>query len=259
MGWDTIDLIKASVRGWSTSVFYDIPFRHHRIEGKRDGSRTRTWAIQGRASHYLGYRLSYMLVRTAYRAVQEPSAVALMRGYLGAALRREPKCEDIEVRNFIRRSQSLRQLPHADGRGAPSARGARATRVLALRQRLLEPDAANADLRLFDRWIWSKPRLSEPPDHLRLGVARVVLGRQRVEPGQLELPHRSRPDGSQPPCAAGLQPGQTPDRPVDARATGCEAYEKPRAIRSRIGSGSRVTRSASSTSFVNLNGLNRFA
>jgi biofilm PGA synthesis N-glycosyltransferase PgaC len=115
MGWDTIDLIKATVRGWSTSVFYDIPFRHHRVEGKRDGRRARTWAIQGRASHYMGYRPSYKLVRTLYRAVQEPSALALMRGYLAAALKREPKCQDVAVRDFIRRSQSLRQLPQRMG------------------------------------------------------------------------------------------------------------------------------------------------
>ena len=115
MGWDTIDLIKATVRGWQISVFYDLPFRHHRVEGKRDGRRARTWAIQGRASHYMGYRPSYMLVRTLYRALQEPSALALMRGYLAAALQREPKCQDITVRNFIRRSQSLRRLPQRMG------------------------------------------------------------------------------------------------------------------------------------------------
>ena len=111
MGWDTVDLIKATVRGWRTAVFYDIPFRHHRAEGKRDGTRARTWAIQGRASHYMGYRFSYLLVRTLYRAVQEPSAIALLRGYLAAVLRREPRCTDTSVRAYVRRSQSLRHLP----------------------------------------------------------------------------------------------------------------------------------------------------
>lgn len=111
MGWDTLDLVKASVQGWEARVVYEIPFRHHRQEGKRDGSRTRTWAIQGRASHYMGYRLSYLLLRTLYRTLQEPAAIALLGGYLAASLRREPRCADADVRAYVRRAQSLREVP----------------------------------------------------------------------------------------------------------------------------------------------------
>ena len=111
MGWDTIDMIKASVRGWDARVVEDLPFRHHRPEGIRDGSRARSWAIQGRASHYMGYRFSYLLVRTLYRSLQDPSAVALLWGYLAAALRRQPTCADSDVRAYLRRAQSVRRLP----------------------------------------------------------------------------------------------------------------------------------------------------
>jgi glycosyltransferase involved in cell wall biosynthesis len=111
MGWDTLDLVKASVHGWEAKVLDDIPFRHHRPEGMRDGGRARTWAIQGRAAHYMGYRFSYLLVRTLYRSLHEPAAVALLWGYLTAALRREPTCADAEVRAYLRHSQSLRRLP----------------------------------------------------------------------------------------------------------------------------------------------------
>ena len=111
MGWDTLDLVKASVYGWGARVVFDIPFWHHRQEGKRDGSRARTWAIQGSASHYMGYRLSYLLVRTLYRTLQEPAAIALLWGYLAASLRREPKCADAAIRAYVHRAQSLRELP----------------------------------------------------------------------------------------------------------------------------------------------------
>jgi hypothetical protein len=111
MGWDTLDLVKATVHGWTARVIRDLPFWHHRPEGKRDGQRARTWAIQGGAAHYMGYRPSYMLVRTLYRALQEPSALALLWGYAGAALRREPTCSDKEVRAYVRQAQSLRRLP----------------------------------------------------------------------------------------------------------------------------------------------------
>lgn len=111
MGWDTLDLVKARVHGWDVEVLYEIPFRHHRPEGRRDGARARTWAIQGAASHYMGYRFSYLLVRTLYRTLQEPSAIALLWGYLAAAARREPRLADNDVRAHVRREQSLRRLP----------------------------------------------------------------------------------------------------------------------------------------------------
>jgi glycosyltransferase involved in cell wall biosynthesis len=111
MGWDTVDLIKATVRGWRTEVLGELPFRHHRVEGARDGRRARSWAIQGRVSYFLGYRPSYVLLRALYRGLREPAALALLQGYLGALLRREPRCADAGVRRYVRRSQSLRELP----------------------------------------------------------------------------------------------------------------------------------------------------
>ena len=73
MGWDTLDQIKANLRGWKTVVFYDLPFRHHRVEGERDGSRLRTTTIQGEGAHYLAYRPSYLIVRTLFRKPPRPS------------------------------------------------------------------------------------------------------------------------------------------------------------------------------------------
>lgn len=110
MGWDTLDLVKASIRGWETRVI-ELPFRHHRPEGVRDGRRTQAWANQGRAAHYMGYRFSYLLARTAYRALRDPSALALLAGYASAQFRREPRCPDRALRSSVRRSQRWRQLP----------------------------------------------------------------------------------------------------------------------------------------------------
>ena len=68
MGWDTLDLVKANVMGWETEIFFDLGFRHHRPEGKRDGHSLRTWTIQGEASHYMDYRISYLFARTLFQA-----------------------------------------------------------------------------------------------------------------------------------------------------------------------------------------------
>ena len=111
MGWDGLDEVKANVLGWSTRSVPELPFYHHRIQGRRDGSRRRHWINLGAAAHYMGYRPSYLLVRTAFRGVKEPSAIAMLWGWAAAALRREPQYADVRVREHLRARQTLRYLP----------------------------------------------------------------------------------------------------------------------------------------------------
>lgn len=109
-GWDEIDSIKAQVDGWSARTLLDLPFRHHRPEGARDGMRRR-WADQGETAHYMGYRFSYLLVRTLYRARQDRAALSMLSGYTRAALHRAPQVADPSVRAHLRHEQSLGRLP----------------------------------------------------------------------------------------------------------------------------------------------------
>jgi glycosyltransferase involved in cell wall biosynthesis len=111
MGWDTLDLVKAKVMGWETKILFDLGFRHHRPEGKRDGHSLRTWTIQGEASHYMDYRVSYLFARTLFQALRNPAAVGLIAGYTRARVRRQPRCPDSELRAYVRRQQRLRNLP----------------------------------------------------------------------------------------------------------------------------------------------------
>jgi glycosyltransferase involved in cell wall biosynthesis len=111
MGWDTLDLVKANVRGWRIEVFYELSFRHHRVEGERDGRRLRTFKIQGQAAHFMGYRLSYLAVRTGYRALRDPAAVGLLIGYAQALRERRPRCADPALREYVRNQQRIRRLP----------------------------------------------------------------------------------------------------------------------------------------------------
>jgi poly-beta-1,6-N-acetyl-D-glucosamine synthase len=110
MGWDGIDELKANVRGWRTGTIQDLPFRHHRRVGERDGATRVAWATEGRLSHYMGYRFGYLLVRALYRARRNPAALAMVWGYLGAALTRRPQCADAEARAYLREQQRLRNL-----------------------------------------------------------------------------------------------------------------------------------------------------
>jgi biofilm PGA synthesis N-glycosyltransferase PgaC len=111
LGWDGIDEFKANARGWRTATLTDLPFRHHRAEGHRDGGRHRVRAEHGRAAHYMGYRFSYLILRALFHAPREPAALAMIAGYSSAALRRQQRCPDAAARAYVRRQQSLRLLP----------------------------------------------------------------------------------------------------------------------------------------------------
>ncbi len=111
MGWDGVDEFRANARGWTTRTFKDLPFRHHRREGERDGAPWRARRAQGHAARFLGYRPWYLGLRALWHARREPAAAAMIWGYGEAALRREPRLADAAARDYLRRQQSLRSLP----------------------------------------------------------------------------------------------------------------------------------------------------
>jgi poly-beta-1,6-N-acetyl-D-glucosamine synthase len=108
-GWDEIDAIKAQLRGWEVGTLFDVPFRHLRPEGDRDGGRRR-WLDQGDTAHYMGYRFSYLLARALFKARHEPAALAMVWGYTRAAATRAPVLPDADARAYLRRTQRLREL-----------------------------------------------------------------------------------------------------------------------------------------------------
>jgi biofilm PGA synthesis N-glycosyltransferase PgaC len=123
MGWDGIDQVKAAAHGWWTGTITSIPFKHHRFEGERDGPPSAGWEAQGRASYYMGYRLSYLLLRTLHHSRRDPAAFAMLRGYLDAVRRRAPRCPDASLRAQLREQQRLRaifpRLRHLLASGGP--------------------------------------------------------------------------------------------------------------------------------------------
>lgn len=115
MGWDGVDEFKAMAHGWRTAVVRETSFRHHRLEGERDGSRWRAWAAQGDVAWFMRYRPAYLVARTAFQAVKEPAATAMLLGYARAATRRGPRLSDPAVVSIIRSRQRLRELPRRAG------------------------------------------------------------------------------------------------------------------------------------------------
>jgi glycosyltransferase involved in cell wall biosynthesis len=119
MGWDGIDQIKANIAGWRTATFKDLPFFHHRPEGVRDGAAFRARVNQGRASYYMGYRPTYLLLRSAFAVRRDRAALGLVWGYALEAASRRPRCPDPSVRQYVRSQQSAghwrRRLDEARG------------------------------------------------------------------------------------------------------------------------------------------------
>jgi poly-beta-1,6-N-acetyl-D-glucosamine synthase len=110
MGWDGIDELKAQVAGWRTASLDGLRFDHHRALGGRE-RRWAKWVGQGDMAHFMGYRFPYLLARTGYRMLREPSAAGMVWGYVSAAAARRPRHSDDAVRRHLRRQQSLGVLP----------------------------------------------------------------------------------------------------------------------------------------------------
>ena len=94
VAWDGIDEFKANARGWRTLAFEDLPFKHHRREGERDGA-WRARRNQGHAAYYVGYRPWYLVLRSLFNARREPAALGMIAGYAAAVVRREPRSHDV--------------------------------------------------------------------------------------------------------------------------------------------------------------------
>ncbi len=110
MGWDAIDEFKANVSGWRTGTLHGLEYRHHRLEGERDGARLRFWSTEGSAAFFMGYRPSYLVCRSLFRALREPAALAMLTGYAAAAIRREDRLNDRSAVEYLRSQQRLRTL-----------------------------------------------------------------------------------------------------------------------------------------------------
>jgi len=107
VGWDGLDELRVQVRGYRTFTDTDLPFRHHRPEGERETARIRAHMLSGGAAWYMGYRPSYLVLRSLYRARRDWAALGLIWGYADAAVRRAPRHREPAVTEALRARQRL--------------------------------------------------------------------------------------------------------------------------------------------------------
>jgi poly-beta-1,6-N-acetyl-D-glucosamine synthase len=114
MGWDGVDEVMAELRGYRTVGFTDFGFRHHRKVGEREG-RLRAGSALGRQAWYMGYRPSYLALRSVYRARENLASLAMVWGYASAAVSGAPQCPNPMVTERVRDGQRLRRVVRRGG------------------------------------------------------------------------------------------------------------------------------------------------
>jgi glycosyltransferase involved in cell wall biosynthesis len=111
-GWDTVDEVKANMKGWSTRTLSDIEIVHNRPTGAAYGA----WpdsVKNGRANYVAGYHPLFMLLKCISRAFSEPYGIAaagLWVGFCSGYLRRAWRVDDPEFVRYFRQQQFRRLL-----------------------------------------------------------------------------------------------------------------------------------------------------
>jgi biofilm PGA synthesis N-glycosyltransferase PgaC len=127
--WDGIDGHRCRQLGWIAASWDDpdLRFVHLRPMGTSHKSWWSGRVRHGFGQYFMGTTPIYMLASAAYRMTRPPIVVgglAMLRGYFGSMLKRNPRYGDSEFRSFLRRYQWACLL-----RGKPQA-----TRELEARQ-----------------------------------------------------------------------------------------------------------------------------
>jgi glycosyltransferase involved in cell wall biosynthesis len=110
LGWDTIDVYRARMRGWETANFPELKVIHLRQMGTAKGI---VWGKMktGMGEYYYGSHPLFVVARCLYRMSERPYGIiglAIALGYLQALWRREPRLNDPAFIKFLRGDQLAR-------------------------------------------------------------------------------------------------------------------------------------------------------
>ena len=111
-GWDTIDEVKANMRGWATRTFANLKVIQHKPTGGSCGN-WNNWLKNGRANYIAGYHPLFMFGKCVKRAFRLPilvESVALMGGFLSGYFKGVPQVQDKETIRYLRDQQISRIL-----------------------------------------------------------------------------------------------------------------------------------------------------
>jgi glycosyltransferase involved in cell wall biosynthesis len=107
-GIDWIAVTTARMKGWKTKSFAEKRFHHYRMLGTAGKGPLRALFSYGEKDYYLGGSPVWQLFRVAYRMAKRPvllGGLALLSGYVWAALRRVQPAVSPELMRFHRNEQ----------------------------------------------------------------------------------------------------------------------------------------------------------
>ena len=111
-GWDTIDEVKANMRGWATRTFAELPLIQLKGTGTADGV-WRNWFKNGRGCYVTGYDPMFMLAKCLKRSLAQPPVLpglALAAGFCSGYIEGLPRVPERQVIRYLRRQQRHRML-----------------------------------------------------------------------------------------------------------------------------------------------------
>jgi|SRR5438093_3232986 len=111
-GLDWIAVMTARMKGWKTRSFSEKRFHHYRTLGTAGRGPLHALFSYGEKDYYLGGSPVWQLFRVAYRIAKRPvllGGLALLSGYIWAALRRVERAVSPELMRFHRHEQ-MRKL-----------------------------------------------------------------------------------------------------------------------------------------------------
>ncbi len=107
IAWDTVDIVRARLAGWTTRTLSDAAFRHLRVTGSAGGLSRAPW-IRGRAAYLAGYHPLFTLARAVRNMFRPPLVTGgfhFLRGFLSGYRDKAPRMLAPEEVRAFRREQ----------------------------------------------------------------------------------------------------------------------------------------------------------
>lgn len=111
LGWDTIDELKAQLKGWETRSYQDLILKHYKPIGFNQKKTLKKELLAGERLHFMGYHPLFAILKCIYEIKNKPiflRGILMLIGYFEAILFKLETFDDKEVIKHLRKKQLKR-------------------------------------------------------------------------------------------------------------------------------------------------------